>query len=164
MGCVVSKEVVIFPKVKEVVENPTIVDKYERAQYQYSIVMRYLRNKIAGWKITDFLRGIETTNLAIYAITEFTDLICEDMQNEPNSECVKYICDKNADKYGNGYGKYAVVNIDRLIADYKQKKIDKVLICSIFHVNEIFEELINRGIALEDLISVTNAIFSYSCK
>lgn len=148
----------IFPKVREIKCSPDYIGKEERYQFQYPIIMRYLKNKISGWNIGDFLYEIGIQKVALYAITEFTELVINDLERCSKPIEVMLICDKNSKKYEEGYLEYEVTGIDNLLAYYKSKKIDKVLICSIFHVNEIFSDLMERGIRLDDMLSVNSAI------
>lgn len=137
-----------------------VIAREERFEYQYPIILKYLKNKISGLNIGDFFDKIEGKNFAIYAITEFTDLVCDDLKSYDDSIKLVYICDRNYQKFCKGYKGYQVVGIDKMVKDYNARKIDKVLICNIFHANEIFEDLQNRGIALRDLVSINSAIFN----
>lgn len=149
----------VFPtKIKE--RKSGVIEREERFEYQYPIIMKYLKNKISGLNIGDFFKRIEGKNFAIYAITEFTELVCDDLKLYDDSIRLVYICDRNYQKFCKGYKDYQVVGIDNLVNDYNAGKIDKVLICNIFHANEIFDDLQSRGIALKDLVSVNSAIFN----
>lgn len=149
-----------FPKVREVLCPPGYIGKEERYQYQYPIIMRYLNNKINGWNVGDFLYEIGGRTVALYAITEFTELVINDLKRCDKPIEVVSICDKNSKKYEDGFHEYEVTDMDNLLALYQSKRVDKILICSIFHVNEIYADLMERGIGLNDLISVNSAIFN----
>lgn len=149
----------IFPTVQEVINKPNYVDVNERYQYQYPIIMRYLKNKIRGWGIGDFFEKNRVKKIVLYAVTEFTELVCDDLKNGDAFAELTYICDKNYMKFSEGYKGHQVVGIEKLLEDYEADEIEQIVVCSIFHANEIFEELLQRGIRLDDLVSINNIIF-----
>ena len=152
----------LYPSVHEVIYKPDYIMLNERYQYQYPIIMQYLKNKIQGWGIDRFFIETGVKRVAFYAITEFTELACDDLQNKPSFIELAYICDKNYQKFAMGYKGYQVVGIEKLVKDYHAGIIDQIVVCSIFHINEIFEELLKRGVRLDNLISIINIIFSSS--
>ncbi|TCL58122.1 hypothetical protein EDD76_107238 [Kineothrix alysoides] len=151
----------MFPKIQEpIFKDNNYIDIAERYQYQYPIIMKYLKNKIDGWNIGDFLYEQGAQKIALYAITEFTELVAEDLEKCDKSIKIVAICDKNNQNHRNGFHQNEVIGIDKLVEEYESKKIDKILICSIFHANEIFYDLMERKIKLEDMITVSTAIFN----
>jgi hypothetical protein len=159
--CKCERKMNMFPTVQEpIISDDNYIDTVERYQYQYPIIMRYLKNKINDWNVGDFLYEQGAHKLVLYAITEFTELVIEDLKRCEKPIKIASICDKNNQKYIDGFQKYKVIGIDELVAGYESKKFDKILICSIFHANEIFTGLMERKIKLEDMISVSTAIFN----
>lgn len=164
MGDTMEKELRMFPEIREVTGSPA--DRNERYAYQCPIVMKYLKNKLNGWNIGVFLQEIRVKKVALYAVTEFTEYVVRDLESFKNLKIkeatidIVCICDRNYSKYKMGFHGCDVIGVDELTDAYKANKIDKILICSVFHVNEIFQDLMHRGVPLEDLISVTSAIFS----
>lgn len=159
--CKRERKMNVFPTVQEpVFRDADYINTAERYQYQYPIIMRYLKNKINEWNIGDFLYEQGAQKIVLYAITEFTELVVEDLKRCKKPIKIAAICDKNKQKYIEGFQQYEVIGIDELMDGYESKKFDKILICSIFHVNEIFDDLMERKIELEDMISVNAAIFN----
>jgi hypothetical protein len=151
----------MFPTVQEPIKrNDKYIDTVERYEYQYPIIMRYLKNKINDWNIGDFLYEQGAQKIVLYAITEFTELVIEDLNRCEKPIKIEAICDKNKQKYIDGFQQYEVIGIDELVERYESKKFDKILICSIFHSNEIFADLMKLKINLEDMIAVNAAIFN----
>lgn len=130
----------------------------ERYVYQYPIIMRYLKNKIANRKITDYLAQIGCNRVVLYAVTEFTDLLISDISNE-SSQMIWSVCDKKADEFGGVYKGCTMLNVESMISDYKDKKFDKIIVCNIFHANDIVTELVENGISMDDIVKVIEAIY-----
>ena len=149
----------IFPS-RILEKAPGLIEREERYWYQYSIVLKYLKNKIANRNIFSFFEMIGVRKVALYAITEFTEMICDDLKNAREDVEVTYLCDRNAAKFKNGYKGIPVVEVEALVKDYRDGKVEKVMVCSVFHVNEIMDDLISKGVRAEDLVSVISVIFS----
>lgn len=159
--CERERNMNMFPTV----QNPRIaddnyIDTAERYEYQYPIIKRFLENKINEWNIGDFLYEQGAQNIVLYAITEFTEFVVDDLKRCERPIRISAICDKNNQKYMYGFQQHEVIGIDKLVAGYHAKKFDKILICSIFHVNKIFSDLMGRNIKQKDMISVSAAIFN----
>lgn len=148
-----------FPQVSEVVKREDYLEADRRQQYLYPIVMRYLKRKIAGWNVSDFFKMAGAKRIVLYAVTEFTELFCDDLKQQGSGAEILYVCDKKYGKYSRGYKGYRVVGIDEMLQAYQIGMIDHIVICSIFHENEIFAELLERGVQLEHLISINTVIF-----
>ena len=106
-----------------------------------------------------FLNAIGLQKIALYAITEFTDLVYNDLFNSSSEIQIVYICDKNYRKFPNGFHLEKVIGIEELLKQYKDGKIDGVLNCSIFHENEVFRELISQGIQPKHIVSIVDCIY-----
>lgn len=144
-----------FPEVKTVVG----IDWSDRYIHQYPILKRWLENKFAGWEVKQYFLQNNLHHVVLYAATELTTLFCEDTAGRWNG--ILYICDKGYAKKKVHCG-YSIFGPDRLFEDYRKKLIDKIVICSPVYENEIFDELMEKGILLEDLVSLTEVI--YSCR
>lgn len=147
----------VFPKDILLPSNRTIT-REERQLYQYPVMVQYLKKMIKGIRFADFF-GEKKDGVALYAISDFTDLICDDVLCSGNEKLICYICDKDADGYKKGRKGYSVVSPDVLVQDYREGKVTQIVICSLIHENAIFKELINRGIREEDLISIASVIY-----
>ena len=147
----------VFPEEIMVPSSRTIT-REERFLYQYPVMVKYLKNKIEGKGFADFFKE-KKEGIALYAVSDFADLICDDVLQCGNEQLICYICDKNADGYKKGRKGYDVVSPDVLVRDYREGKVTKIVICSLIHENAIFKDLISRGIREEDLISVASVIY-----
>ena len=96
----------------EIIEKKNAgVNLDERYTYQYPIVMTYLKRKLKGWVFWDFFNRFQTARIALYAITEFTELIIGDYENYKGTCCIECIADRNYKMFYNGYMNYKVVNL-----------------------------------------------------
>ncbi len=136
-----------------------IVNESTRRHYQYPFIMKYLENKTQKKELCGFLNAIGLQKIALYAITEFTDLVYNDLFNSSSEIQIVYICDKNYRKFPNGFHLEKVIGIEELLKQYKDGKIDGVLNCSIFHENEVFRELISQGIQPKHIVSIVDCIY-----
>lgn len=136
------------------------ITKEERYQFQYPIIMKYLRKKVSGWSVGDYLSRIGGKNIALYAMTEFTELAYEDLTCNDSKVTVVCICDKNFTKFTDGYRGRDVIGLADMAELYRKKEIDKILVCSIFHINEIVREILAQGVDLDDIISISTAIYN----
>lgn len=150
----------IFPLVDRDKIKPGIMEGNERHISLYPIVLKYLKNSLSGWNIGQFFEKIGKTKVALYALTEFSELVMMDVTNSKNDEVIVNICDKQYEKFpGEYYGK-KVIGLSELILKYQKKEIDEIVICSIFHTNAIFDELIREGIDIKDIVSIGSILFS----
>ncbi len=135
------------------------ITNHERYQYQYPFIWEYLKNKIQRNELYILLSELGFYKIALYALTEFAELVYDDLVE--NSYGVEVVCvtDKRYQNFVNGFRTKKVTGIDELEEKYKNGEIDVVLNCSIFHENEVFNELISRGIGQEHIISIINCIF-----
>lgn len=141
---------------------PEIIPVYERKQYQYDLIKKYLDAKIAGHKIGDALERIGFQKCVLYSIMDLTDTIYRDVKNlaETSQVDVKYICDKGFDKFSNGYYGAHVIGLKKLQELYRSGEIDGIVICNIYRTNEIIEELLECGIKQEHIISAATLIYA----
>lgn len=151
-----------FPGVFDKETSDRYIDLNERYLYQYQIIMKYLQKSVTGWNAGKFFDRNDIRHLIVYAITEFTDLVIEDLNHAWCKVNVDCVCDKSFEKFSHGYKGLDVVGIDTLLKKYQSGEADKILICSIFHENEVYQELMNLGISQKDLISVIDVIFDDS--
>lgn len=152
------EEMEIQPAVIATDEILNYVGKYERYCHQYPIIMKYLKKKINNRRLDDFFKSINANKVVLYAVTEFTDLVIEELLNE-NEQMIYAICDRAADKFSGYYKNCRVINIDDMITDYKNNCFDKIVVCSIFHEKEIIDEFCDKEIPLDDVVTVIQAIY-----
>ncbi len=147
----------VFPR-EILIPSSRTITREERHLYQYPVMVEYLKKKIKGRGFADFFDE-KKEGIALYAVSDFTDLICDDVLQCGKEKLICYICDKNADGYKKGRKGYAVVTPDTLVHDYRDRKVTQIVVCSLVHENAIFKELISRGIREEDLISVASVVY-----
>lgn len=149
-----------FPSINPTRTKRGIMRDIERNGYLYPVVLRFLKNKIQGWSTADFFACIEKKDIAAYAITELTELLTDDIRNGGSEINIRYICDRRYSKYPGGYKGIEVIGMDKLIREYKAGVFNRIVICSVIHVNEIFGDLMEAGVAQGDIVSITDIIFS----
>lgn len=140
-----------------------IIPLRERKHYQYDLIKKYLENKIAGRKISDVLERAGYRNCVLYAIMDLTELLYKDMQNIDNQECevrITHVCDKGYQKYSNGYYGVSIIGLKELKERYHAGEIDGIVICNVYRLNEIMDELLACGIKQEHMISAATLIHS----
>lgn len=151
----------MFPKVKKIVTKYNSAERNERYRYQCPVVMRYLENKLRGWNIGVFFEQIQTEKIALYAVTEFTEYVLRDLRGSDFPVEVRCIGDRNFIRFPQGVCQTEVVSPNEVLRRYQSGEIEKIMICSLFHENAVFEDFMNQGVRQEDLLSVTSAIFSF---
>ncbi len=149
-----------FPSINPNWVKQGIMTDIERNKYLYPIMFRFLKNKTSGWNIAEFFTYIQKNDIAVYAITEMTELLVDDIRNSGSELNISYICDRRYNKYSDGYKGIEVISMDKLISEYKRGAFSQIVICSVFHVNEIFRDLMKAGVAQKDIVSITDIIFS----
>lgn len=149
----------VFPQIPATNVNKAKINREERYCFQFPVMIKYLKKKAMGWSIADFLQGIAVKKVVLYAVTDFTGIVLNDISGCAKEIEVVCICDKNSAMYQDGYENCDVINPDEMMDMYEKKQIDKILICSIMHEKNIFDDLMQRGIPLDDLISINAAIY-----
>lgn len=146
----------VFPKVCEkVIEYGGGI---ERNLYYYPYLLRCLENVQKRKSITKLMKTINIDRVGLYAINEFMDYIICDTNIDSLEEVRIY--DMNAQRYENGHLERSVFDLNRLIEDYNNLKISKIIICNIYLANEIANNLISKGVKGEDIISVDMLIYA----
>lgn len=130
----------------------------ERYIYQYPIVMQYLKKKIDNRCVTDYLKSVGIERIVIYAATEFAELLVKDILNT-DTDMIWAVCDKKAKAIGKTYNNCKVISIDEMMIDYSNKKFDKIVVCSIFHKNAVIDELLEKGVDFDDILTAIQVIF-----
>lgn len=156
-----------YPKydLREVFEGKKIVDRQsdiskDKMIYEYPIMMKYLRNKVNGWSICDFLADYKYTKIALYAVTELMDLVIDDIACNQKEFIKVTICDTNADRFSGGHKNHSVIDANKLLTQYQEGNFDCVIVCSLIHENDIIKALMHKGISQNTIISMTSIIFS----
>lgn len=138
---------------------PGYIVPEEWYSHQYPIIKKFFQKKMDGWNLGDFLLELGCKNVVLYAMTDFLDLAARDLMHSTPNIYLKYFACNDAYRYPDGYLAREVCDIEKLAEDYKSGGVDKIVVCSIFHANEIFTDLLFAGIKLQDLISINTIIF-----
>ncbi len=147
----------IFPQMTEVSK----VSYEKKCFFHERILYHYLMRKIEGWSVKNFLVMESIKRYALYAVTDLTTLFLKDLeQNGEDTGASGIICDKNAGAFQFRFNNRSVILPDELVGQYKDGKIDKIIVMSFWHENEIIDELIKEGILLNDIISFVSVLYS----
>lgn len=150
----------IFPQMVEVSYGQGKPSYEKKCIFHERILYRYLMRKIEGWSVKDFLEMEGIKNYALYAVTDFTTLFLKDLEQNGEAGASEIICDKNAEAFQFQYNNWPVILPDELADQYKDGKIDKIIVMSVLHENEIIDELLKKGILLNDIISFVSVLYS----
>ena len=152
----------LFPPVhiRELEHHPPgYVEPAEWFSFQYPFVKKYLLRKLDEWTACNFLRALNCKNVVLYAVTDLAEIMGRDIIQSATDVRLLYFACNDAHRHKDGFLGREVHDIFSLKEDYLDGKIDKIVVCSLFHVNEIFRELMNAGIRLNDLISFTTILY-----
>ena len=148
----------IYPEIIATDLMEEYISREEKCLYQYPIVMQYLRKKIDNHCVADYLKSVGGRRIVLYAVTNFTELLIRDIMNT-STDMIWGVCDKNSKNFGTNYLNCRMINGDEMLMDYKQNKFDKIVVCSIFHANAIINDLIRRGVELDDVLTISQVVF-----
>lgn len=130
----------------------------ERYVYQYPIIMKYLKKKIDNRCVADYINSVGAERIVIYAATKFAELLIKDIRND-STDMIWAVCDKNSKKLEKKFHQCRVIGIDEMISGYKQKRFDKIIVCSVFYANAIIDELIKNDIEYDDILTATQVVY-----
>lgn len=150
----------IFPQMTEVSYGQGKASYEKKCIFHERLLYHYLTRKIAGWSVKYFLDKEDIRNYVLYAVSDFTTLFIRDLEQNGDIETRGMICDKNAEKFHFQFYDWQVILPEELVSQYKNGKIDKIIVMSVLHENEIIDELIKKGILLNDIISILSVIYS----
>jgi hypothetical protein len=143
-----------YPEVKEV-ETPQLKHDFKYSvewyEYQYACMKQYFSKVLLGWSIKDFFGEIEYYDIAIYSVTDFSDMVIKDLVRNRIRRIV--VADGSPEKYPDGLNGYDVISVQELYELYKEQKIKKVIVCNVFCANEIMQNLLKVGFDLSDVIT-----------
>ncbi len=137
------------------------LDKETRSQYLYPIIMKYLQNIINGYDVSDFFETKGYRRVALYAVTDLTRILVQDINRYSSAVTVKCICDRNANAFENKVLDYNVIGLEQLLEQYQSGDIDCVVIGNVFAENAIFKSLLSKGIPQERILSINSVIFGF---
>ncbi len=150
----------IFPQITEVSYGQGRASYEKKCIFHERLLYRYLMRKIEGWSVKKFLDTEGIKSYALYAVSDFTTLFLKDLEQNEGIGVSGIICDKNAKAFKFKFNNWEVILPDELVNQYKHGKIEKIIVMSVLHENEIIEELIKEGILLNDIISFVSVLYS----
>lgn len=156
-------EKINWPKVfeyDEIIERPWDDVSYseEWHRYQYGYLKQYCIKILSGWSICQCFDGVNAEEIALYAATDFAELAASDLKRFTQKTVT--IADKNPEKYGNSLQGMKILSKEEMIELYKVQKVKQILVCSFFSANSIMQELLDAGIDLDDLRTITSVLVS----
>lgn len=149
----------IFPQILEIQAQKGRASHEKRCLFQEKILQHYLMKKIEGWSVQDFLKKEKIEKYALYAVTDFIELFIKDLEKNGGNK-PKVICDKNAKEFCRGMMGYVVQYPEEMLLLYNSGEIQKIIIMSVLHENEIIDELLKKGVLLHDMISIVSVLYS----
>lgn len=149
----------LFPQIIEISVLPGRASQEKKCIFHEGILYHYLQRKINGWSAADFLKEKKIEKYALYAVTDFMELFIKDLEKNGGRK-PEIICDKNAERFYYGVNSYEVISPEKLVCLYRDRKIEKIIIMSVLHENEIIDELLEKGVLLNDIISFISVVYS----
>lgn len=150
----------LFPQVIEKSEYPENELINKKSAFHEKLLYRYLILKMGGWGIKDFLDNEGIKNVALYAVTDFTRLFLDDLDKSNDRDISVMVFDRNVKAFPFGVNKQSVILPSELVYQYTNRKIQKIIVMSIVHENQIIDELTKKGISLNDIISFVSVLYS----
>lgn len=138
--------------------NTLRISNEQRYIYQYSIVYKYLKRQLSNNDIKKTIHRLGLKKIVLYAITDLLDLLLIDIERKAG-EFTIYVSDRNYKKYGEEYKGTSMICPYDLNEMEKRGEVDGVIICNPLRENDIFKELMESGIRLEKIYSLTALIF-----
>ena len=130
-------------------------DERERYQYSYRTVQRYLSLKCQKKELKDFFIKNNFRKIAVYGNGELGKCIINDVINSEIE--ISYIIDQAFSAYPKGYKEIPVIGVEDI---QKQGKVDVIVVTVLFELNDIIDLLLEKGIELENIINISDVVYS----
>lgn len=150
----------MFPAIVDVPVQEGKADYEQKCFFHERVLYQYLSRKMDGFSVKHFLSMEQIENYALYALTDFTHLCIKDLSQNNKGSFPKLIADRDAGKNNCKIEGIVVVGPEELVSQYQQGNIDKIIVMSIIHENEIIDWLLKRDIRLDDIISFVSVLYS----
>ena len=123
--------------------------------YLFRYLKKYINKILEGWSVKDFFENIPVDKLAVYTDTVFTDVLVGDLKRSAKEPiCVsdkKFEIEENDENV-------CFLPPSTLFEKYKAGKISKIIVCGMFHENEIMDFLLTMGFELDDVITLSTIL------
>lgn len=149
------------PFFPDVVQLPNGNNNIDRKMFRYYPLLRMcIMNLISRRSINEYLYNKGISNIVLYAINDFTSYMIGDLSLFNGCIDILYVCDRNYNNYRDGFYGRDVYGISRLISDYDQGLVEKVIICNLICCNEICEELREAGLEFDDIMTIDSLLYA----
>ena len=150
---------IVFPPLYEEIETEEQYNK--KYEYNYPVLRKCIINIMNDTGPSEIIDRMKLSKIGLYAVNELLEYILWDF-HERGAEKLVRIYDRNSKRFENGYKGMKVGGINRLLKDYNEHLIQKVVVCNLIHTNDIVNEFISIGIKVDDIIIADSLI--YGCK
>ena len=130
-------------------------DERKRYECNYSVTQKYLVNKCNNREIASFFKERNINKIAIYGVNDLAKCMINDLANTDVE--ISCIIDRAASNFPNGCKGIRVIEKSEL-SSYKD--IDVIVIAVLYEINDILDGLEEEGISLDNVISITDVVYS----
>lgn len=122
----------------------------EQYAYMYDTLTKWLAARIRGGSLGEMMLAKGIRKVALYGVSGLGELVYDDIR----ASGVEILCfiDKNADRYSGKKDGLAVLNLEQL-GQLPQDCF--ILVIPEYFFREIMDDLLNRRISLENIISLS---------
>lgn len=124
----------------------------EQYAYVHDTLMKWLKAKIAGGSLGQKLRDMGVMDVAVYGANELGQMVCHDIED---SVTVSAYVDKNAVRFQGMIDETVVLGLDDLTTLPENCYI---LVTPEFYFREIMEDLTDRGIEMNRILSLSMVV------
>lgn len=123
--------------------------------YLFGYLKKYMDKVLRGWSIRDFFEDVPAGKIAVYTDTVFTDVIVRDLRRTVKKPI--FVSDKKFETIKNNENACFLPS-QILFEKYKADEIAKIIVCGMFHANEIMDDLIDMGFEIDDIITLSTIL------
>ena len=145
----------LFPKVCADISDSN--KSKNRSAFYYPVLKKCLENAQSDKSVEAFFTRIGVSRVGFYAVNEFTAYILRDKSID-NLSAVR-VYDLHFEKYNGSYLGKSVFSAEQAVIDYKNKDIEKIVICNLIFADEIFKALSSKGICEEDILTIDTLVY-----
>ena len=130
-------------------------DDRKRYEYNFLVVQKYLINKCNNREIVTFFKERNFKNIAIYGASELGKCVINDLADTDIQ--ISCIVDQAYLNYPNGCKGIKVIS-KKDLSNYDD--IDIILVTVLYEFNDIVDALVEEGVDLDKIISITDVVYS----
>ena len=121
------------------------------------VIVELFKNSRAFERAGGLKEYIYNNNVCLYAYTDITKELINALSKCGGKKTV-YVSDRDIEKLKNS-GFKRILSKDEMKRKYTSRLIRKVIICSLYYLNDIFDEMVAEGFDKSDLISVESVVW-----